>query len=70
MQTFRYKLVSLTLVYKHFKNLLVEVMKFCGVKAILLTSSLEGQQDIVGANINTQKSLNLGSTDYHFIRKG
>lgn len=54
MQILRYQLASLTLFYKHFKNLLVEVMKFCGVKAVLLTSSLEGQQDSVGVNINIQ----------------
>lgn len=35
-------------------NLLVEVMKFCGVKAALLISSLEGHQDCVGVNINIQ----------------
>lgn len=54
MQTFRYKFASPTWVCKYFKNLLVEVMKFCGVKAALLTSSLEGQQDNAGVNIKTQ----------------
>lgn len=34
-------------------NLLVEVMKFCGVKAALLISS-QGHQDCVGVNINIQ----------------
>lgn len=54
MQTFRYKLASPTRVCKYFKNLLVDVIKFCVVKAALLTSSLEGQQDSVGVSISTQ----------------
>lgn len=29
-------------------------MKFCGVKAALLISPFEGQQDSVGVNFNTQ----------------